>query len=335
MATAHKPPLTCAEIGILWNQYIVDTMSLCVEKFAVNKEQDQQIRALIQDTITLMGKTPVQVGRIFEAEGIPVPAGFTDEDVNFAAPSLYSGIFKLQYIKNKANLRMAMNGICLARASRDDIRKFFQDLTIGTLDIDDKATRLLLDRGLYIRPPFITFSGRTEFVQEREFLGHFFGGGERKLLAIEVANIFANIQNNLMGKTLLTGFSQVAKSPDIRGYMGRGIEIAAKHIDIFCERLRREDIPVPMPWDAGVTNSTAATFSDRLLLQHVATLNQAGLANYGTSMSECLRKDLLADYGRLAAEIGQYMDAGANLMIANRWLEEPPQAVDHRELSLR
>lgn len=335
IATARKPLLTCAEVGILWNQYILDTMSLCVERFALNCEQDKQIRSIIQDTIELMEKTPPKVSRVFQAEGIPIPLGFTDEDVNLDAPPLYSSIFRLQYIKYKANLRMAVNGICLAQASRCDIRRFFRNFTFGTVSIDDKATKLLLARGLYIRPPYISVPGRAEFVQHQDFMGRFFGGSERNLLAIEIASIFSNIQTNQMGKTFLTGFSQVAQSPDIRRYITRGIEIATKHIEIFSSLLRKEDIPVPVPWDSGVTNSTVAPFSDRLMLQHIVTLNQAGLANYGRAMSECLRKDLVADYGRLAMEIGQYLDDGANIMIDNKWMEEPPKAVDHRELSLQ
>jgi hypothetical protein len=334
MATEHKSSLTSAEIGILWNQYILDTMSLCIEKYALACEQDEQIRSIIQDTITLMENTPAQVSRIFQAEGIPVPEGFSGEDENLEVPSLYSSIFRLQYIKYKANLRMAINGLCLARSSRSDIRNFFRDFTSATVSIDDKTTNLLLDRGLYIRPPYISVSGQVEFVRHQDFMGQFFGDGERKMLAIEIASLFFNIQNNLMGKTLLTGFSQVAQSPDIRRYIVRGIEIANKHIDIFSAILHKEDIPDPRPWDSGVTSSTVAPFSDRLMLQHIITLNQVGLSAYGMAMSECLRKDLLADYGRLTIEIGQYLNDGANIMIENNWMEEPPQIANHLELNL-
>jgi hypothetical protein len=308
-------------------------MSLCIERFALACEQDKQIRSIIQDTIALMEKTPARVSRLFQDAGIPVPVGFSDEDVNLDAPPLYSNIFRLQYIKYKADLRLAINGQCLARSSRSDIRNFFREFTIATVNIDDKATNLLLEKGLYIRPPYISVSDQEEFVRHQDFMGRFFGGSERKLLAIEIANLFSSIQNNLMGKTLLTGFSQVTKSPDVRRYIMRGIEIANKHVDIFSSLLRKEDIPVPMPWDSGVTNSTVAPFSDRLMLQHIVTLNHVGLAAYSTAVSECVRKDLIANYGRLAAEIGQYLSDGANIMIDNNWMEEPPKVVDHGELS--
>jgi hypothetical protein len=332
MGTGHKTPLTSAEIGILWNEYIHDSLSVCVQRYALACEQDEQICSIIKEAISLLEKTLTQISQIFQADGIPIPTGFADKDVSLAAPPLFSSIFRLQYIKFKADLRMPFNGISLARSSRSDIRKLFRDFSIATMNIDDKTTNLLLNRGLYIRPPYVSVSDQIEFVQHRDFMSHFFGDGERKLLAIEIASLFFNIQNNLMGKMLLTGFSQVAQSPDIRRYALRGIEIANKHIDIFSSLLRKEDIPVPAPWDSGVTNSTVAPFSDRLMLQHIVILNQLGITGYAMAMTECLRKDLFADYGRLAAEIGQYLSDGANIMIDNHWMEEPPKAVDHGEI---
>jgi hypothetical protein len=69
------------------------------------------------------------------------------------------------------------------------------------------------------------------------------------------------------------------------------------------------------------------------MLQHIVLLNHAGLAAYGTFMSESLRKDLLTNYVRLMAEIGQYLEDGSTLLLDNNWMEEPPKVVDHRELS--
>lgn len=335
MSTALKIPLTSAEIGILWNQYTLDTMSLYVEKFALACEQDEKIYDIIREAVMLMEKTSAQVRHIFQKEGIPIPMGFSEEDVNLDAPPLYSSIFRLQYIKHKFNLRMVMNGLNLARSSRSDIRKFYHDLTIAILRLDDRATNLLLDKGLYIRAPYISIPDHAEFVQQQNFMGRFFGGAERKLLAIEIAGLFYNIQNNLIGKMLLTGFSQVAQSTDIQRYFMRGIEIANKHIDIFSSALHAEDVPIPMPWDSGVTNSMVAPFSDKLMLQHIAILNQVGITAYATCMSESMRKDLLIDYVRLAAEIGQYTADGAALLIDNNWMEEPPKTVDHQELRLQ
>jgi len=335
MATEHKTSLTSTEIGVLWFQYMVDTMSLCVEKFSAAKEQDDQVRPIYQDALSIMEKTTAQIRQIFQNESIPLPQGFTDDDINLDAPALYSDTYRLQYVKFKVNLRMAANGLAMAESSRSDVRKLYRDLSIATLDLDDRTTSLLLEKGLYIRAPYITVGEKAEFVHGQNFMGSFFDGGERKLLAAEIGTLFSNIRNNIMGKILLTGFSQVAESSNVRKYFNRGVEIANKHVQIFSEFLREEDIPIPMSSDSGVTTSTVAPFSDKLMLFHVVLLNQVGIAAYGTALSASMRKDLQASYMRLVAEIGQYAADGANLLIDKNWMEEPPEAVDHRELGLQ
>ena len=59
----------------------------------------------------------------------------------------------------------------------------------------------------------------------------------------------------------------------------------------------------------------------------------AGLGNYGISMSSSSRSDLSIMYARLLAEVGQYADDGAKMMIANGWMEAPPQAEDRNKLA--
>ena len=334
MATEHKTPLTSTEIGILWTQYVGDSMAICMNKVFAAKAQNDQVRIMYQDAISLLEKTNAQVSQIFQNEGIPLPQGFTDDDINLDAPALYSDIYHLQYFKFKMNLRMVVNGLNVAESTRDDIRKFYRDLSIAIMDFNERATNLLLEKGLYIRAPYITVGEKSGYVQGESFMGNFFNSGERKLLAMEVGTLFSNIRNNIMGKILLTGFSQVAESQYVREYMNRGMEIASKHVKFFSEHLREEDIPIPMSSDSSVTNSTVAPFSDKLMLFHVNVLNQIGIAAYGTAMAASMRKDLHACYLRLVAETSLYTVDGANLLIENHWMEEPPEAVDHRELGL-
>ncbi|MEF2968684.1 DUF3231 family protein [Paenibacillus sp. M1] len=186
-----------------------------------------------------------------------------------------------------------------------------------------------------MRPPYISTSDHIDFVKNQNFLsGGFFGfGDKRPLLSIEIAQLFANIQTNALGRALLMAFSQVVKSEEIRQYLLEGKDISSKHIKIFTDLYSDEDIPVPMSWDTDILNSTEAPFSDKLILFHVSLLVAAGTANYAVSAAASPRKDLAMTYVRLAAEIATYTESGAKLMIANGWLEEPPQAPDRKELS--
>lgn len=335
MGTAHKIPLTSMEIGMLWNQYMIDTMSICMEKVALAKVQDEQIRPLIQEALQMVQEKSEQIRVLFQNEGIPIPMGFTDEDINLDAPSLYTDIYLLKYLKFKYRLRLGQNGLNLAHSIHEDIRHLYKDYSRKVIDSDEKVTKLLLDRGLLMRTPHILVPDSIEFVHGSTFMGSFFGFAKRKLLAIEIASLCSNIMDNLVGKVLLTGFSQVVESTEIRNYIVRGIKIANKQIDIFSTVLRGEDIPVPMINYTGVTNSIVAPFSNKLMLYHISVLNTVGISSYGTMMSECMRKDLLTNYVGIMAEIGLYLEDGANLLIDNSWMEEPPKAVDHMELRLQ
>jgi len=137
MATEHKTRLTSTEIGILWIQYVGDTMSRCVDKVHVSQVQDDQIRSLYQDAISLIENTTTQISQMFQNEGIPLPQGFTDDDINLDAPPLYSAIYSLQYFKFKMNLRMVVNGLGMAESTRVDVRKLYRYLTNTVLDLED------------------------------------------------------------------------------------------------------------------------------------------------------------------------------------------------------
>ncbi len=58
-------------------------------------------------------------------------------------------------------------------------------------------------------------------------------GSKRPLNVIEMANIYFNLIQNQLGRTLMIGFSQVAHSQKVRNYMVRGRKIADKHVEVF------------------------------------------------------------------------------------------------------
>lgn len=152
------------------------------------------------------------------------------------------------------------------------------------------------------------------------------------MLAVEIMNLFHNVQTNAIGKALITGFAQVADKQDVRDYFKRGKEMASKHIKLFTSILTEEDIPVPRTWDDDVLASTEAPFSDKLMMFHISSLTVTGMGNYGAAMATSTRRDLATHFSRLLAEVGQYAEDGANLQIKHGWLEQPPQSVNSNEL---
>lgn len=144
--------------------------------------------------------------------------------------------------------------------------------------------------------------------------------------------LFNNIQTNAIGKTLIIGFAQTAKTKEVKEYFLRGKRIAQKHIDLFSDILKKEDLPAPMTWDTALTDSTIPVFSDKLMMFHVSAMIAAGIGNYGASMSGSSRRDLALRYASLKPEIGLYAEDGANIMISHSWLEEPPQTDDREQI---
>lgn len=329
----HDIKLTAAEIGTLWFQYMSDSMVLQVLTFFSHQVEDREISPVVKYAREISQDHLTKITEILDGESIPVPTGFTSEDIDLAAPRLFSDPFFLSYIRNMARIGLQRYGLALTSSARKDVRNFLHECIRTSAELDEKATRVQLSKGLYVRSPYIPTPEGKEIVRSSDFMGSMFGK-QRPLLAMEIDHIFVNVQSNMLGKALLMGFSQVAGAPDIRDSLLRGKQIAHKHMEVLGAMLVKEDLPAPMNSVSDVTGSTASPFSDRLLLYHSMMLQAAGLGNYGISMSMSMRADIVAMYSRLMLEVGQYVEDVAQLFIEKKWMEKPPQAVDRKELAL-
>lgn len=224
--------------------------------------------------------------------------------------------------------------MALAMAARLDVIDFYSQAMETTISIWNKTARVMLEKGVFVRPPCITTIDKVDFVKSRDFLGGFLAK-RRPLLAIEVEQLFSGIITNEIGRTLLTGFHQVARSEEVRRYIKTGLDFSANILDDCSSILRTEGITSPMPWNGygAVTSSTTPPFSDKLIMFHLSLLNAAGIANYANSMASSLRQDLALMYGRLIVQTADYAHDGLKIMIDNYWLEEPPRCVDRSRLS--
>lgn len=83
---------------------------------------------------------------------------------------------------------------------------------------------------------------------------------------MELVHLVANISTNAMGRVILLGFAQVAKSQDVRELFVRGQNISQKHIEVLSMFLKNDDLSAPATWDSEVTDSTTAPFSDKLMM---------------------------------------------------------------------
>ncbi len=331
MISNQKVKMTSSEISNLWAQYMSDSMGVCTLSYFLNKAEDEEIRAIIQYALSLSQDHIKEITKLFNGENIPIPMGFTNKDVQVDAPRLYSDTFYLFYLTNMAKTGLASYALALPITAREDIRKHFTDALNSSAILYNKTAQALLDKGVYTRAPILALTTDIDFVDKESFLSNWMGN-KRSLLSIEVTHIFANMLTNVIGKPLLMGFGQVAKSKEVQKYMMRGKDISSKHIEVFSSTLGKEDIPAPLPSDTFVTDSTTPPFSDKLMMFHTVTLNGAGIGNYGAAIAVSLRSDISADYIRLIGEVGKYAQDGVKIMIDNEWLEQPPQVINHEKL---
>lgn len=331
MVTNHETRLTSAELAGLWGLYQKDTASRGVIKHFLATVTDKDVQSVLEKAFLSFDKQVESITNLFQAEQIPIPVGFTEQDFHLNAPSLFSDPFALLYLNNLGTLGMAANSLSISLASRSDIVVLHKKFLSEAVDLETTAKETLQEKGLWLRPPYIPKPKAVNFVTKQSFLGKV-AGDQRPLSSIEITHLFLNAQTNFIGQQLMTGKSQVAKDEKVIQYLVRGIKMSDKHVRIFSDLLLSNDIPAPMTWDSSVTDSTEAPYSDKLILFHITSMVAAGIANYGAAIAASPRRDIGLKYARLLTEISLYAEDGANLMIEKGWLEEPPMAPDRKQL---
>ncbi|MBP1966216.1 DUF3231 family protein [Paenibacillus aceris] len=166
-----------------------------------------------------------KVAQLFANEKYPVPQGFTDKDVNLTAPRLYSDKLILYYMLNMAKLGLFAYSTGLTFSERADIIELISTCLMESKELHNNAKMMAQKKGVYIHCPIIPTPSSVEFVHKQSFLGGLFSE-KRPLIANEIANLTYNVERNVLGKSLIISFSQVAKIEAVRKYFVRGREIA-------------------------------------------------------------------------------------------------------------
>lgn len=325
--------LTSAELAQLWMQYMNDSGSICILSFFYEKAEDEEIKSLIKHSIDLSQSHIDKLTSIFNEEKHALPQGFNlEKDVNLQAPRLFTDLYKLNFIHMMAKIGLTNYAAAYASTTRADITDHFRECMIETMELYKVSKDLLLAKGLYIWPPHIPYTTDVEFVESKKFIYDVFGT-KRPLLVCEVENLFSNLLRNALGEATLTGFSQIAQGKEVKDFFVKGIGMAKKHVHLFGEKLEECSLPVPTTWAAEITESTEYTFSDKLMMYFTSGMISLSIGYYGTAVAQSPRIDIGVMYNRLSLEVQLYSEDGANLMIKNSWMEQPPMAIDRNELA--
>ncbi|HLR61360.1 MAG TPA: DUF3231 family protein [Lentibacillus sp.] len=336
MGEANYQPLTASEMGALWTTYISNSMLCKVFSYGLGYVQDQDVRTHVQTAYDQASRVLDTLQGIFAKENFPVPVGFTEHDVNIAAKPLFDDTFFLTYVNMMGKLGTPQYARFLALSTREDVRTFFSNCLTDSSAQYNQTTEAMLSKGILIRPPYISVPQKVDFVNNKHYMdGSALFTDKRTLNAVEISHLHRNTEANVLGFMVCVGFGQSAESQNVRNYMQRGKDMAKKHIKIFANRLLESDIQAPMSWDESAKDSTDPPFSDKLMMYHMSTLTAASIESYGLAVAQGLRGDLSLTYTRLAAEVAQFAKDGADIMIKNGWMEEPPQADDRDKLIKR
>ncbi|MDR7240614.1 DUF3231 family protein [Neobacillus drentensis] len=327
-----KEKLTSAEMGKLWVTYMGNSMSKRVLSYYFQHVEDQDIKKIVENALNISESILQEIKKIFIEESFPLPIGFTDEDVNINAPRLFSDEFYLHYLKYAGKAGLSIYSIAVPIMTREDIRDFFINALNSTVNLINEVNYALMAKGYLIKPPHIPTPEKVDFIKKQNYLNGFMGI-VRPLNALEITQLYTNIENNVTSKALLIGFSQVATNEQIQEFFIRGKEITNKHIENCSQYLNKENLPAAPLLDHLVSTSTISPFSDKLMLAHKIDMFSMKIRTYGNGMSFSGRHDLGGMYARFVKDIALYVEDAANIMIDHGWMEQPPEAADRDDLA--
>lgn len=332
--TNSNTQLTSSEIAAIWKSYMNDSMNQCILEYFLKDVEDSEIRSLVQQTYDFISTHVNKLDQLFIMEKLPLPAGFGKEDVNLNAPRLYTDGLMLEYIGHLTRVGLVAYSGFITTSARKDIKTIFKEGITGVLELYDRATDISVDKGLFVRPPYIPYPTKADMIDSKKyFSGMNPFSNKRPLNAVEISYLHMNVRTNMIGGKLAISFAQVSAVEKVQNWMLRGRDITKKHIGIFAKILSDNDLLAPLSSDVSITDSTIPPFSEKLGMFLFAELCALGIGNYATAAGASQRHDLIVNYERLSLEVAQYAKDGAEIMIENGWLEQPPGTVDKEKLA--
>lgn len=322
---------SCTEIGGLWGVYFQESLTVRFLTYLMQHLQDGQIVPLAEEALNISNKRLDKIKGFFTAENFPIPEAFSDGDVNLSAPQLFRDTFTLSFLYMMNRLGMINFAFVATNNVRLDVLDFFNECLHTSTDMFGKAVRMMLEKGIYDRPPMMNYPRKIEYVEETSFLDGIFGE-KRPLSAIELSEIFFNIERNYFSVILMLGFAQVMRNKKLRDLIIRGKKISEQQIELFNDLLTREDLLGTVPVTMLVTDSTVSPFSDKLIMSMINVLNSVDILLISHALALSMRVDLAAHYTKIIAKVMSYGKDVFDMMVKEKWLEQPPLTTNRKKL---
>jgi hypothetical protein len=140
--------------------------------------EDIEIKSVLEYSLHLSKAHIQKLEALFTEEQLPIPEGFSEEK---------------------------------------DLCEFYSESLHESIKLFNKATEVMLKKGTFIRSPYIPDYHKVEYVQKQSYFAGLWGD-LRPLNVIDMTNLYFSLIQNQLGRSLLMGFSQVAKTPKVRDY---------------------------------------------------------------------------------------------------------------------
>jgi hypothetical protein len=89
-----------------------------------------------------------------------------------------------------------------------------------TSDLYDESSEVLLDKGLFVRFPYIDYPKQKDFIDSKKYLSGLNPfSNKRPLNTVEISHLYMNIQNNLIGANLSLSFAQTSPRKEVQKLM--------------------------------------------------------------------------------------------------------------------
>lgn len=324
--------LTSSEIGSLWGEYINGTATDIVNKYMYSIIEDEAIKAIFHEAIQTFESQKEQIKTFIEKEGFPVPIGFNETDLFPGKQRLFTDAFCLNYLNIMTLHGLLGHSTSLGVSVRKDLRQFYDSCDDAAKDMYHKTTDLLLEKGLFQRDPLYYAYDHPTFISSKDFKDGFFGKG-RTLSAIEIISISLNLKKSIMAKTLSIAFSQIAQAKEVKKFLRDSEKTADGQIKTLAKILQADNLPVPKSWETEVTQSNDSPFSDKLIMYHTGFLFQAAQNYHGAGLASSMRTDLISTYEATILQNLLVTKDWFDIMVKNKWLEQPPLAPNRKEIS--
>ncbi|MFS0822083.1 DUF3231 family protein [Bacillus sp. 1P02SD] len=327
----HNVRLSSAEIGGLWTTFIQGSMTVCLIKYFLHHLRDEEIKTILKQSGNIYNGQMKQIKEIFLQEKIPIPDAFGDEDLNLSAPPLFYDPFALTFVYAMSRMNMINFSFITSNIARDDVRSFFSNCLSDALKQYNEATQLMLEKGMYDRPPMVVYPSEIEYVEKTTYLTKLIGE-KRPLNVVEITDMFFNIERNYFAIVLCMGFQQVIQDKEILEFIKDGRTISEKQISFINDLFKHENLMSTTSIPMEVTDSTVSPFSNKLILTLFHALNSIDITLIGHAQALSMRTDLVAFYTKTIGEIFLYAAKGFKMLVERGWMQEPPSNLDRNKL---